>query len=98
MAETIHALGRPSISTSTQLGDWDLACHSSSKIISLLRALPCHYQNVVGTWRLLILEVLSKWVDTHPNTINTTSTYGFLSISIGISISIIVLRQTDNYY
>jgi hypothetical protein len=46
----------------------------------------------------LILEVLSKWVDKHPNTINTTSTYGFLSISIGISISIIVLRQTDNYY
>jgi hypothetical protein len=65
MAETIHALGRPSISTSTQLGDWDLACHSSSKIISLLRALPCHYQNVVGTWRLLILEGLSRWVDTH---------------------------------
>jgi hypothetical protein len=64
----------------------------------MLKALPATTKNLVGTWRLLILEVLSKWVDTHPHTINTTSTYGFLSISIGISISIIVLRQTNNYY
>jgi hypothetical protein len=77
---------------STQIGGWDLACHSSGKIISMAKSTPMPLPKCGR--HLETLDSWGSWVNgyTLPNTINTIPTYGFTYTKPPYSISPLVCR------